>query len=113
MCVFAGGMWRGGGGAYAVGSLSQPLPPRSPLAPLPLTSHLPHGLPPADRHWLILPSFLFYLFFYSFSFIFFPVASRNQDNKVWLLFSHSDHVIHLREPQRTYLFHLHRVIQRH
>lgn len=41
MCVFAGGE------RAAVGSLSQPLPPNSPLASLPLTSHLPCGLPPA------------------------------------------------------------------
>lgn len=62
MRVFAEGIWRGlfrGGAAeYAVGSLSQPLAPRSSFAPLPLTSHLPRGLPPADRHRLILPSFL-------------------------------------------------------
>lgn len=54
----------GGGGGDAVGSVSQPLPPHSPLASLPLTSHLPCGLPPADRRWLILPSFHFCLPFF-------------------------------------------------
>lgn len=82
-------------GSFAVGSLSQPLPHRSPLAPLPLTSHLPHGLPPADPHPASSSSSLFYLF----SFIF--LASCNHDIKVRSL---SDRNIHLRELRRIYLY---------
>lgn len=84
-------------GSFAVGSLSQPLPHRSPLAPLPLTSHLPHGLPPADPHPASSSSSLFC----PFSFIFFPVASCNHDIKVRSL---SDRNSHLRELRRICLY---------
>lgn len=70
----------------AVGSLTQPSPPLTllspPLASLPLTSHLPCGLLPADRRWLILPLSLFPSLFFSFSFTFPSVASHKQDVKV-------------------------------
>ena len=75
--------------------LSQSLSYRRALAPLPLTSHLPGGLPPADRRGLLLlplfqSPFLFFLPF------FFSVTSNNKD---------SNHIVHLGQPRRQYLFH--------
>lgn len=76
-CVFAGGLRAVRGcvcvcvRACTTGFLSQSLSPRRALAPLPLTSHLPGGLPPADRCGLLLlppslsPSFSIPLPFFS------------------------------------------------
>lgn len=106
MCALAGGMWRWGWRRRGLreSALTPSLSSRF------TASHLSPALwPAACRQALanltLLPLLPSFFFSYSFSFTLSSVASRKQDNKVWLLTSHSDHVIYLTEPQETCLLH--------